>query len=116
MSSVTKDALAFLLVNPPFGDIVAPKLANGWAIAADDDGNLLFNEESSKNGEIIWTIENEGVLDGDIWLLFGLADNVNSDGANVVVELTHQTNSTIIDFQIYLSSLSIISLLIRCFK
>ena len=90
-------ALAFLLVNPPFGDIVAPKLANGWAIAIDDDGDLLFNEESSKNGEIVWTIENEGVLDGDIWLLFGLADNVNSDGANVVVELTHQTNSTIID-------------------
>ena len=90
-------ALAFLLVNPPFGDIVAPKLANGWAIAADDDGNLLFNEESSRNGEIIWTVENDGVLDGDIWLLFGLADNVNSDGANVVVELTHQTNSTVIE-------------------
>ena len=90
-------ALAFLLVNPPFGDIVAPKLANGWAIAADDDGNLLFNEESSRNGEIIWTVENDGVLDGDIWLLFGLADNVNSDGANVVVELSHQTNSTVIE-------------------
>ena len=36
-------------------------------------------------------------MSGDVWLLFGLADNVNSDGAKVVVELTHQTNSAIIE-------------------
>ena len=90
-------ALAFLLVNPPFGDIVAPKLANGWAIATDDDGHLLFNEDSSRDGEIVWIVDNDANLSGDVWLLFGLADNVNSDGAKVVVELTHQTNSAIID-------------------
>ncbi len=87
-------ALAFLLVNPPFGDIVAPKLADGWAIATDDGENLLFNEESSKDGEIIWMVENGASLEGDVWLLFGLADNVNSDGAKVVVELTHQSVKT----------------------
>ena len=90
-------ALAFLLVNPPFGDIVAPKLANGWAIATDDGENLLFNEDSSRDGEIVWIVDNDANLSGDVWLLFGLADNVNSDGAKVVVELTHQTNSAIID-------------------
>ena len=90
-------ALAFLLVNPPFGDIVAPKLANGWAIATDDGENLLFNEESSRDGEIVWVVDNDANLSGDVWLLFGLADNVNSDGAKVVVELTHQTNSAIIE-------------------
>lgn len=90
-------ALAFLLVNPPFGDIVAPKLASEWAIATDDGENLLFNEDSSGDGEIVWVVDKDGNLAGDVWLLFGLADNVNSDGAKVVVELTHQTNSDVID-------------------
>jgi hypothetical protein len=87
-------ALAFLLVNPPFGDIVAPKLADGWAIATDDGETLLFNEDSSSDGEISWIVENNGDLEGEVWLLFGLADNVNSDGARVVVELTHQSVTT----------------------
>ena len=90
-------ALAFLLVNPPFGDIVAPKLASEWAVATDDGVNLLFNEDSSGDGEIIWVVDNDGNLSGEVWLLFGLADNVNSDGAKVVVELTHQTTSEIIE-------------------
>jgi len=90
-------ALAFLLVNPPFGDIVAPKLASEWAIATDDGTTLLFNEDSSGDGEITWMVDNDGNLSGEVWLLFGLADNVNSDGAKVVVELTHQTDSYVID-------------------
>ena len=90
-------ALAFLLVNPPFGDIVAPKLASEWAVATDDGVNLLFNEDSSGDGEIIWVVDNDGNLSGEVWLLFGLADNVNSDGAKVVVELTHQTTSEVIE-------------------
>ena len=84
-------AMSFLLVNPPMGDIVAPKLASHWAIATDDDGILLFNEDSSKDGIIEWEVENDGRLDGEVWLLFALADNVNSDGAEVTVELTHQS-------------------------
>ena len=90
-------ALAFLLVNPPFGDIVAPKLASEWAIATDDGENLLFNEDSSGDGEITWVVDKDGNLTGEVWLLFGLADNVNSDGAQVVVELIHQTNSDVIE-------------------
>jgi len=87
-------AMSFLLVNPPMGDIVAPKLASHWAIATDDGEVLLFNEDSSKDGEIEWVVSNDGRLEGEIWLLFALADNVNSDGAEVVVELTHQSNTT----------------------
>ena len=75
-------AMSFLLVNPPMGDIVAPKLASHWAIATDDGEILLFNEDSSKDGIIEW-VENDGRLDGEVWLLFALADNVNSDGAEV---------------------------------
>ena len=90
-------ALAFLLVNPPFGDIVAPKLASEWAIATDDGTDLLFNEESSRDGEIIWVVDKDSNLAGEVWLLFGLADNVNSDGAKVVVEISHQTTSNVID-------------------
>ena len=84
-------AMSFLLVNPPMGDIVEPKLASHWAIATDDGEVLMFNEDSSKDGEIEWIVSNDGRLEGDIWLLFALADNVNSDGAEVTVELTHQS-------------------------
>ena len=86
-------AMSFLLVNPPMGDIVAPKLASHWAIATDYDGTLLFNEDSSKDGVIEWVVDNDGRLEGEVWLLFALADNVNSDGAEVNVELTHQSVS-----------------------
>ena len=68
-----------------------PKLASQWAIATDVDGELLFNEDSSKDGEIEWIVGNDERLEGDVWLLFALADNVNSDGAVEVVELTHQS-------------------------
>ena len=87
-------AMSFLLVNPPMGDIVAPKLASHWAIATDDGELLLFNEDSSKDGIIEWVVENDGRLEGEVWLLFALADNVNSDGAEVSVELTHQSVTT----------------------
>ncbi len=86
-------AMSFLLVNPPMGDIVAPKLASHWAIATDNDGTLLFNEDSSKDDVIEWVVDNDGRLEGEVWLLFALADNVNSDGAEVNVELTHQSVS-----------------------
>ena len=32
-------------------------------------------------------------MTGDIWLLFGLADNVNVEGANVTVELTNNAGT-----------------------
>ena len=90
-------AMAFLLVNPPMGDIVAPKIASHWAIATDNGDVLLFNEDSSKDGTVEWVVDNDGKLAGEVWLLFALADNVNSDGAEVVVELTHQNTPQILN-------------------
>ena len=80
-------ALSFMLVNPPLGDIVAPQLSNTWAIAADDGTDLVFANDNGKDGEITWTVQQGESLTGEIWLLFGLADNVNSDGAVVTVGL-----------------------------
>tara|TARA_B100000768_G_scaffold66500_1_gene63948 strand:+ start:2260 stop:3183 length:924 start_codon:yes stop_codon:yes gene_type:complete len=87
-------ALSFMLVNPPLGDIVAPQLANTWAIAADDGTDLVFSNDNGKDGEIIWTVQQGESLTGEIWLLFGLADNVNSDGAVVTVGLENNQVST----------------------
>ena len=94
-------AMSFLLVNPPMGDIVAPKLASHWAIATDNGDVLLFNEDSSKDGIIEWVVPDDSSLTGEVWLLFALADNVNSDGAEVVVEVTHQTTTQIINSDDY---------------
>lgn len=85
-------AMSFLLVNPPFGDIVAPQLSGEWTIATDDGNELLFDDGTSKDS-ITWTVDSEGKLKGQVWLLFGLADNVNSDGAEVIVTLTNNEGS-----------------------
>ena len=85
-------AMAFLLVNPPFGDIVAPQLSGEWTIATDDGVELLFDDGTSKDA-ITWTVDSDGKLSGQVWLLFGLADNVNSDGAEVIVTLTNNEGS-----------------------
>ena len=85
-------AMAFLLVNPPFGDIVAPQLSSEWTIATDDGVELLFDDGTSKDA-ITWTVDSDGKLSGQVWLLFGLADNVNSDGAEVIVTLTNNEGS-----------------------
>lgn len=85
-------AMSFLLVNPPFGDIVAPQLSGEWTISTDDGNELLFDDGTSKDS-ITWTVDSEGKLKGQVWLLFGLADNVNSDGAEVIVTLTNNEGS-----------------------
>jgi uncharacterized protein YfcZ (UPF0381/DUF406 family) len=92
LHSFTFLAMAFLLVNPPFGDIVAPQLSGEWTIATDDGIELLFDDGTSKD-TITWTVDSEGKLSGQVWLLFGLADNVNSDGAEVIVTLTNNEGS-----------------------
>jgi len=92
LHSFTFLAMAFLLVNPPFGDIVAPQLSGEWTIATDDGVELLFDDGTSKD-TITWTVDSEGKLSGQVWLLFGLADNVNSDGAEVIVTLTNNEGS-----------------------
>ena len=77
-------SLSFLVVNPPFGDIVAPQLAQDWGIAVmDDNGNFTYADDIK--GGVEWTLEEGEYLPGSAWLLFGLADNVDETGANVSI-------------------------------
>src|SRR6056300_695138 len=49
-------SLSFLLVNPPFGDIVAPQLADEWGVVIEHDGNYTFADKVS-GVENQWTLE-----------------------------------------------------------
>ena len=87
-------SLSFLLVNPPFGDIVAPQVSNDWAIAVDNGDNFTFADGSGKDGLIEWQLTDGEYLEGSVWLLFGLADNVGDEDANVTVSHRFQTTDT----------------------
>ncbi|MCH1442474.1 MAG: hypothetical protein L7U53_01235 [Candidatus Poseidoniaceae archaeon] len=88
-------ALSFLLVNPPFGDIAAPELAKSWTVVADDGETIEYPfDVSTKGTTLTWHTNGSTTLQGDAWLLFGLMDNKNSDGASVVVEREYQANVT----------------------
>ena len=80
-------SLSFLLVNPPFGDIVAPELAKDWAIVVESEGSFTY---ASKDGSLVreWTLEDGQTTTDGAWLLFGLADNVDESGS--VITITHQ--------------------------
>jgi hypothetical protein len=82
-------AMAFLLVNPPLGDIVAPQLADKWVLVQNEGEEFNFSKGIGASGTLTWEVQRDAVLTGDIWLLFGLADNVNVKGANITVELTN---------------------------
>ena len=82
-------AMAFLLVNPPLGDIVAPQLADKWVIVQNEGDEFNFSKGASESGTVTWEVQQDAKLTGDIWLLFGLADNVNVEGAEVTVQLTN---------------------------
>jgi len=86
-------ALSFMLVNPPLGDIVAPQLSGEWTVATGDGTELVFANDNGKDGEITWTVAQGATLSGEVWLMFGLADNVNSDGATVAVVLDNNDAS-----------------------
>ena len=74
-------ALSFLLVNPPFGDIAAPELASKWTVVADDGEELVYPHSMATSGATLtWHTDGSPILVGEAWLLFGLMDNVNSDG------------------------------------
>ena len=77
-------SLSFLVVNPPFGDIVAPQLAQDWGIAVEQDGVFTYADDV-KGGGVEWTLKEGEYLPGSAWLLFGLADNVDETGAEVTV-------------------------------
>tara|TARA_B100001142_G_scaffold8115_1_gene8009 strand:- start:3057 stop:3980 length:924 start_codon:yes stop_codon:yes gene_type:complete len=82
-------AMAFLLVNPPLGDIVAPQLADKWVLIQHEDDEFNFSKGMGSSGTLVWEVEQDALLSGDIWLLFGLADNVNVDGATILVGLSN---------------------------
>ena len=81
-------SLSFLLVNPPFGDIVAPQLADEWGVVVEYDGNFTFADDVK--GGVEWTLGEGDRIQGGAWLLFGLADNVDDTGANVTVKHVFQ--------------------------
>ncbi|RJU95894.1 MAG: hypothetical protein DWC10_07350 [Candidatus Poseidoniales archaeon] len=81
-------SLSFLLVNPPFGDIVAPQLADEWGVVVEHDGNFTFADDVK--GGVEWTLDEGDRIQGGAWLLFGLADNVDDTGANVTVKHVFQ--------------------------
>ena len=88
-------ALSFLLVNPPFGDIAAPELAKSWTVVADDGEAIEYPfDVSTKGTTLTWHTNGSTTLQGDAWLLFGLMDNKNSDGASVEVTREYQANVT----------------------
>ena len=88
-------ALSFLLVNPPFGDIAAPELAKSWTVIADDGEEVEYPfDVSTKGTTLTWHTNGSTTLQGDAWLLFGLMDNKNSDGASVEVTRLQQGDET----------------------
>ena len=105
-------AMAFLLVNPPLGDIVAPQLAGEWVLVRNEGDEFNFSEGVGESGTLTWEVQQDGELTGDIWLLFGLADNVNVEGANVTAELL-TTNSDAValesDLDFWKDNLEVIS-------
>ena len=89
-------SLSFLVVNPPFGDIVAPQLADEWGVVIEHDGTYTYADKV--NGlENQWTLESGEYIQGGAWVLFGLADNVDHTGANVTVLHQFQNTDTVIE-------------------
>ena len=88
-------SVAFLLTNPPFADVVAPQISSTWVIGIEGEDGLVYSNDSGKGGITHWQLsDSENVLEGPIWLFFGLADNVNSDGASVEVTLTNNNGES----------------------
>jgi hypothetical protein len=82
-------------VNPPFGDIVAPQLARDWGIAVESEAGFSYADDVK--GGVEWTLEDGDRLEGTAWLLFGLADNVDENEANVTVVHEFLGERTVID-------------------
>jgi len=89
-------SLSFLVVNPPFGDIVAPQLADEWGVVIENNGNYTFADEVN-GAENEWTLEQGEYIVGGAWVLFGLADNVDHTGADVTVVHQFQNSENVIE-------------------
>ena len=89
-------SLSFLVVNPPFGDIVAPQLADEWGVVIENNGNYTFADEVNGAANE-WTLEQGEYIVGGAWVLFGLADNVDHTGADVTVVHQFQNSENVIE-------------------
>ena len=89
-------SLSFLVVNPPFGDLVAPQLADEWGVVIEHDGTYTYADKVN-SVENQWTLESGEYIQGGVWVLFGLADNVDHTGANVTVLHQFQNTDTVIE-------------------
>lgn len=83
-------ALSFLLANPPFADIGEPEVAAAWTVMVIDGEELRLTDDAlDGSGQIEFILdEGEERLDGEIWLLFGIRDNLNSEAVQVSATLT----------------------------
>ena len=88
-------SFSFLLVNPPFGDIVAPQLADEWGVVIESDDGFMFADENRSN-VVTLTVDDSGTVAGGAWLLFGLADNVGANEADVEVSYTFLTQTSVL--------------------
>ena len=83
-------ALSFLLANPPFADIGEPEVAAAWTVVVVDGEDLLLTDDSLDSRNQIEFILEEGQdsLNGEVWLLFGIRDNLDAEAVQVSATLT----------------------------
>lgn len=83
-------ALSFLLANPPFADIGEPEVAAAWTVVVVDGEDLVLTDDSLDSRNQIEFVLEEGQdkLDGEVWLLFGIRDNLDADAVQVSATLT----------------------------
>jgi len=83
-------AITFLLSNPPFGDIGAPEAAAAWTVVVVDGEDLIMTHDDLDGGDEMefHLAEGQSSLNGDVWLLFGLRDNMDTSKATVSGTIT----------------------------
>jgi hypothetical protein len=82
-------ALTFVLSNPPLSDIAPPTTSNGIDIQ-DADGII---DSSWRGGEYKLEIDRDEV---HVVMGLGVADNIDSESAQVLITLTHKGNTLIL--------------------
>jgi len=85
-------ALSFLLINPPMGDIVAPKVVDGWNITYGEGEDLMLADRNDTISEGNVTLSAEGADPSTTFanaiLWFALEDNADPADSEVVVKLS----------------------------
>ncbi len=84
-------ALSFLLINPPMGDIVAPKVADGWNITYGEGDDLMLADKNDTIGGRNVTLSAEGANPSATFtnaiLWFALEDNADPADSEVIAKL-----------------------------